>query len=470
MKLTNTLKLRIFLFSLLALVILFLIYQAIVPFGEITYKVNTCDKSFFISKLKPKDRTSSKCQNIITGDPVYFNLNTQRTFDRGEMTIKYKTNNKNNIIEIGVLADQQKRYRLQALDNKIIDNLDWNVITENNIILLQRNKKYENISQFLDNLNEIPRDKIATYYYDLPNLNSIPNYGNYLASSKAFPSDSIPALRGSYQFYTYIEKEKLDFIFNFKKINDNNDKNSTNNIEVYYQNNLVKQRGILVDGQIELTMENQPANFYKIVVNAPDNIITEKIKSTQQIISFINKIQLAKSAEPGLINITTDSAEIFARTINSNSLQKILIGDEILNISEVYKQFSQVTNAPQTEIKLAKDGIEIAGNGLFSFTSDAFYNPSYRKINKNSNLDQENIDYIITSYLPDNSPDSWKTKTIEFDLKNTYRYEGAYGFIISIPGLLSDDDIEDSVEVEEIEIKLTGTTLWNKINRILKHE
>jgi len=82
----------------------------------------------------------------------------------------------------------------------------------------------------------------------------------------------------------------------------------------------------------------------------------------------------------------------------------------------------------------------------------------------------ENIDYIITSYLPDNSPDSWKTKTIEFDLKNTYRYEGAYGFIISIPGLLSDDDIEDSVEVEEIEIKLTGTTLWNKINRILKHE
>jgi len=471
MKPINTLKFRIFLFSALALLIIFLIYKAIVPFGEIYYQADICDTSFFISKLKPLDRVNGECQNIITGDPVYFNLNTSRTFDTGILTLKYKSSPTasgtvgvvNPIIEIGVLADVQKHYLLKPLENKILDKLSWDIITENGISLWQREKKYEDISQFLDNIQKISQDKIATYYYDLPSANVIPNYGNYLVSSKAFPSGSIPELIGSYQFYTYIENEKLDFIFKFKKLD--NDKDGAGSINVYYKNNLVKQSNIPTDGSIELKMENQPAGFYKIAVNAPDNIITEKINSTHRIISFINKIQLAKTAEPGLINITTDSSEIFIRTVNPDSLQKIMAEDEIINIAETYRQFSQIINSPKTDIKLAKDGIEIAGDGMFSFSADALYNPNYKKINKNTNL--ENIDYIIAKYKPSSTQEEWKTKTIEFDLKNAYRYESAYGFIISIPGLKADDDIDDFIEIGEIEIKLTGTTLWEKTKQVL---
>ncbi|MFA5318204.1 MAG: hypothetical protein WC323_01890 [Patescibacteria group bacterium] len=459
MKLNNILKLRIFLFSLLGLIILFLIYQAVVPFGKITYKGNACGNSFFISKLKPTDRTSGECQNIITGDPVYFNLNTQRTFDSAKVTVNYKTSDQNSIIELGVLADAQKHYLLKPLENKILDNLNWSTLSENGIYLLQKKQKYEDVSKFLDNIKEIPRDKIATYYYNLPNANEIPNYGNYLASSKAFPSDSIPALRGAYQFYTYLERGNLDFIFKFKKLD--NDKNEAGSIDVYYKNNLIKQGDISANSPIELTMENQPTGFYKIAVNTSDNIITEKIKSTQRIISFINKVQLAKTPEPGLITMTTDSSEIFIRTVNPDSLQKIKIGNKILNITETYKQFSQITNSAPADIKLAKDGVEIAGDGLFSFSAEALYNPSYKKINKNANL--ENVDYIITKYAPNNSTDLWKTKTVEFDLKNSFRYEGAYGFIISIPGLLADDEIDDFIELGNIEIKLKGRTLFEKV-------
>jgi len=457
---------------MLGLTILFLIYKAIVPFGEITYNIKPCEKSFFISVLKPADRINGECSNIITGDPVYFNLNTPRTFDSGEVSITYKTNQNLNIpiIELGVLADAQKNYKLKPLENKIISTLNepisgWDSMLENGITLWQRGKFYESIGQFLDNLNDIPRDKILTYYYDLPAVNVIPNYGNYLASSKTFPSDSIPALRGSYQFYTYLENEDLDFIFKFVEINKNND--DKGKIEVYYKNNLVKQRDVLTGGSIELTMENRPTGFYKIAVSASDNIITENIKSPARIISFINKINLAKTLEPELIDITTDSREIFARTIHPNSLQKILIGDEILKITETYKQFSALTNAPISNIKLAKDGVEIAGDGLFSFTSEAFYNPDYRKMDKNTDINTDEIDYIITTYDKGQSTDNWQTRTITFDLKNSFRYENAYGFLISIPGLLADDDVDDFIEIGEIEIKLKGRSIIAKIKEVL---
>ncbi|MFH1326314.1 MAG: hypothetical protein ABIH48_02495 [Candidatus Falkowbacteria bacterium] len=504
---SNILKIRLFLFSLLAITVLFLLYKAIVPFGEITYTWKPCDKSFFISQLKPKDRASGKCQNIIVGEPVYFNLQTQRTFNESDVTIKYKTSdNALKIIELGLQADEQKHYQLKPLENKIIDQLeDWDDITEDGITLLQREKKFDTINDFLQ--SPLVREEVLTYHYDLPSLSlrgvqngsggrqsnpAIEQKTHGIATLRPAPREglgyarndiehTIRPLRGDYQFYTYTEGETMEFEFLFDDLNSNKDKD---NIKIFIYNSenvpvatreILDSRGVAEETRqtedaegIHLELTTLQPGFYKVVMQTTDDIVTKQIYSSQEIMSFINKIRLADTAEENLITVYTDVSQVGIGTMNPTGLQKVLINDKVLNITETYKTFHQPTNSQISKIQFAKDDLIISGSGVFSFSPEALYNPDYKKMTSNSSL--EGVNYIITTYPPTASQLGGQVlpkqeQMIKFDLHNMYREDNAYGFIFSIPGLLHNDSVDDQVEIEEIKIKLKGRTLWEKLKK-----
>jgi len=133
-----------------------------------------------------------------------------------------------------------------------------------------------------------------------------------------------------------------------------------------------------------------------------------------------------------------------------------LVNKEILNIDETYKTFHQQTSESVSKLQFAKDDLIISGSGVFSFSESSLYNPDYKKMSSNSSL--ENINYIITSYSPN------QERIIKFDLANMYREKGAYSFILSISGLLHNDEVDDWIEVEGIEVNLRGRSLWEKLN------
>ncbi len=475
------LKIRLFLFSLLAITVLFLLYKAVVPFGEITYTWQPCDTSFFISKLKPKDRTSGKCQNIIVGEPVYFNLQTQRTFNEANVTIKYKiSDNAPKIIELGLQADKQKHYQLKPLENKIIDQLEgWDDITEDGITLLQRERKFDTINDFLQ--SPLVREEILTYHYDLPKQKRLSTEHEFklaLSSKNRTAPHTIRPLRGDYQFYTYTEGQTIEFEFLFDDLNSNKDKDDIK-IFIYNSENVPVATREILDNRsmteetrqtedaegIHLELTNLQPGFYKVVMQTTDDIVTKQIYSSQEIMSFINKVRLADTAEENLITLYTDVSQVGIGTMNPSGLQKILVNNEVLDITETYKTFHQPTNSQISKIQFAKDDLIISGSGVFSFSPEALYNPDYKKMGSSSNL--ENINYIITSYKPN------QERVIKFDLANMYREKGAYSFILSIPGLVYDppspdgngeaSEVDDWIEVEGIEIKLTGKSLKDKL-------
>jgi len=472
------LKIRIILFSILALVIIFLIYKALSPFGEITYTAKPCDNSFFIQKLKPKDRVSGDCQNIITGDPVYFNLNTQRTFNEAEVKINYKNSGHNKIVEIGIMADERKNYRLKPLDNIILDNLNWNTLEKDGIYLFQKENNYNSIDEFL---NKIPdKNEILTYFYDLPpqkELSELKKFEPTLSSKNRTATHLIENdLRGPYQFYTYTDDGILEFEFLFSDLNINKDADNIKIVVYDLENNIMAQREMqderggeetrnTVNAEgLHLDLTNLKKGFYKIELITNDDIITTQITASQKIVAFINRIWLAYSSNTDLITLFSDASEVTASTINPQALQKISVNKDILNLSETYKQFSISTVKQTNTIQFAKNDVIISGSGVFSFSESALYNPNYKKLTKNTNL--ANTNYIITTYRPDKTNDDWQTKTLTFDLKNSLWYENNYGFIISVPGLISDDDVDDFVEIGDIEIKLKGRSLWEKIKSV----
>jgi len=148
------LKIRLVSHSALSLMVLFLIYQAVAPAGKIIYSVTPCDNSFFIQKLKPKERVGeierANCTQPILGEPVYFNVNTQRTFNEARVTFVYRDSGQNNIIEVGLQADERKNYALKPLENKIINRLNWSTLEQDGVILLQREPKFKNINERID--------------------------------------------------------------------------------------------------------------------------------------------------------------------------------------------------------------------------------------------------------------------------------------------------------------------------------
>ncbi|MDP3900226.1 MAG: hypothetical protein Q8Q23_04050 [bacterium] len=476
----SALKIRLLLAILLLAVILFLIYKAIVPFGEITYAATPCDQSFFISELKPKDRMAEidkkNCAQKIIGEPAYFNLTAPRAFDTAEIKITYRVSgdplSRPPIIELGLQADERKNYLLKPLDNILIDSLTgWDKMTEGGITLLQREKDYNNLSSFLQKLPL--KKEIRTYHYDLPPQTAITDY----TPSNDFQTINRP-LRGAYQFYTYINNETFQFTFDFSDLNRNKD---ADDIRVLvYHNDLPISDDKLADdrggeetrqtqelGSLILNIPNLENGFYKVSVIVNDDIVTNSMTTDQKIISFINRLWLHESANTDLIKLYSDVTEVTASTINPASLQKILVNDEILNLTDTYRQFSLPTSRAETQIQFAKDDIIISGSGVFAFFADALFNPDYKKISKATAVDVNGVNYIITSYQPDANHSEWREKTLYFDLKNSFRYENAYGFIISVPGLIADDEADDFVEIKNIEIKLKGKTLIDKIKNII---
>ena len=479
-------KIRIILWSILACVTLWLLYMGIVPGGHIVYSTNLDGDDFFIGKLTPTERVQYEEGAVaIIGDPAYFNLRTPRPFDRAILTFKYRHQRINGgfdpIIEAGVLADKVVwRYDLKPLENRTIDQLllAWDIIREDDIVLLQRNRTFDSLAAFLESTTS--PDRIAAYNYDPQKEYLLPDYEAQCVEER--PCYDLPvSLRGSYQFYTYVKNEELDFRFTFLDLNENRDGDPVD-IFLYYEDALIESRHLDDDGvtsdnrekseerELALELPNLPEGVYKIEVRAGGDIITGKIATGQSRLSFINKVELAKAGGK-YITLWTDSRKIQATTVYPESLQVIGAGDDELEIDATYKQFElaldRATTSDPQAIFLDRDGLILSGDGLFAFSPEAYLNPRVRRVNGDLDINGKGIDYVVARYAGPAIKGEWHEAQAVFDLKRAYREDGKYGFIISIPGLKTDDETDDAVLVGGIKVELLGVTLWEKIKDII---
>ena len=465
---------RSILWLMLVLILLVLLRLAVVPSGKISYMNDFIKPYYFISKLTPEERVKVKEGAVeIKGDPVYFTLRTPRKFDKATLTVKFKNQTDLPIIEAGVLVDKNLwRYQTLPLQNRLLDDLinEWDYVDESGTILLQKSKKYDSISEFLN--NPPSSDQIATYNYDLNNKFFISDYQSDLRDKTIDQ-----AIRGSYQFYTYIKNETLDYTFYFIDLNHNKEGDQVE-IKVYDDNkNLISSKFLSDDGvtddfgipspkrELSVKLPGLSEGVYKIELVVNDDIVTDHIITKQQKISFINKLWLADK-NLGSLNLYTDSNLINAQTANPSSLQDILINDGKLQLEETYHQYNIEAGEKINAIKIKKSDLIISGNGIFSFSIDQLIEPKIKKLDYSFDPDKSSINYIIAKYKsPDDTGDGWKRAVAIFDISNAYREDGKNSFLISIPGLTTEN--QNKISVGDIKIDLSGDTIWHKLNNII---
>jgi len=463
----SVLKIRIILWLILAIIIGWFGYMKIVPTGAISYTYDFSEPNYFIGKLTPAERVeTNKTEAKIKGDPIYFSLKTPRRFEQAKVAIKFKNAADFPIMEIGLLNNKDSwNYDLKPLQNKIIDQLFlvWPVTSgENGIKLIEREKKYNTVEQFLSNLPA--RDEIALYNYSIKN--------NFLLA-KYQPSlkDNLIDYKflGSYQFYTYIKQEELNYIFNFADLNVNSDDDPVE-IKVYSKDGAIYSVYV-ADGKINgnerravIKIADLPEGVYRFSVIANNDIVTESIISKQSRFVIINKIWLAEGNKEN-ISLFTDSRLVRAQTINPASLGKIKIGDAAINLNETYKQFSAKISNRVSKVELPKNDIIISGDGVFSFAENDLFNPGFKNVDGNLDINGEKINYILTNYQAPVNSGGWQTAAIEFDLTKAYQENGKYQFLISIPSLNAEESAQGEIIIKEIKVDLFGTTLRQKIKK-----
>lgn len=469
---------------LLVLVTSIFFYLKIIPSGHISYTRSyprgLSSGKGFIYSFSPQDRLKTKTSNVIIGDPVYFSVFTPRSFDTVKLQIKYKDklSTSTPVIEIGVLVDNLIwRYQLQAVDNKNLDSLlkNWNVYHQEGLIFLQRDKEYTNLSDFLKDVQE-------------RNIKNCPNIYTCLAIYK-YPLDldvkfknikdkntiiSIP-LRGTHQFYTYVASNHLNLNISFVDLNQDK-KADPITVNVYKGSKLIKQTYLKDDNlhptdaktelkKIAISINNLETGIYRVEIKISDDMVIKNIYSSSDYLSFLHKVWPVSM--PGPIKIYTDANYIQVKALTPSSKQSIIFANKEYKINKIYKQylFSSREEGLQ-QIKLDKSDIIIENNGVFSFTKNSLFNPVLKSVDNNFSLNP-NIKYIIAKYKsPQKSINNEILATTELDLKPAYREDGKYSFIISVPGLRTDDNINDYIEVESIRLEFKGRTLGEKIKSL----
>ncbi|MFH0951017.1 MAG: hypothetical protein V1765_00900 [bacterium] len=469
-------KIRLFLWLILLITAGWLVWQALVPSGQISYVYDFQHPNIFISELKPVERTllpKDGMQQVI-GDPIYFDLYTPRHFDQARVTLTFQNTAEVPVIEMGLLQNETSwQFITKSIQNKWLDQLlsSWTKIRQDEIWFLQRQPNYDSLEAFWQ--QPATAEQIAVYNYQPPQQFTLPNY-RAMTTQQTF----VYQLRGDYQFYTYIANETLSFDWLIKDLNLEIGSDQTE-VVVYNSANEMVGSIVLPDDDnvsdnglvsqprlLSLQRPNLPTGVYKIAVKANQDIITTAITTKQQYLSFINQIQLFAPEQKNIV-LYTDSPILLAQTDQADGLQDIAVNSRLLKLNHSHEQVILTGLDKVNTIQLANGGLILSGQGVFSLQRNGLLNPNLQQVNSYFQL-SDNINYVMANYNQPISTGEWQTTTVGFPLSGAELLAGKYRFMLSLPGLIAEDDVADSIVIKEIKIDLTGKPLWQKLREKLQ--
>lgn len=466
-------------FIIIFLVILvFLIDKNFAVRGVLNLKKDFSKYSFLIDDFLPKNRVNEIARESgdyyqeLLDEPIYFQINLPAYFLNADLEFEYQ-NPSQNIVEIGV-EKAEGIFEFKPLENKILDNLTWTILSDGNITLWQREKKFETISDFL---NSSLDQEIVKYRFDLKNKFVAKDYVP-LKSKKSYQL----SVKDDLRMFTYVQNEPmaLDFYFDLPESPDENNYFGKIILKDYYYGQEVLNKDIYYKDLEELIeknsaryrlLENSLNNgVYEIqIILAPDKKIT-RFASGQRYLVFKNSLHISES-ENQTNKFYSDSVEYRLWTNDMNNLPTLQVAEQVLEVNEIYKQTRLVKPTfDLKQVKLEGKDVQLYFDESLSLDQESYFNPFIKELKPYWQINLMPIDYIIANYKPERIPNDylWQTRNLSFDLSNAYyREKDGYKtlrFIVSAPGLADNNPVKiknikvnlskDPISIEKIKNKL----------------
>lgn len=447
---------RIFLHIVFLLLFAIGLNRYFVPFGKlrVSYDFSSKPKKI-LSELSPLGRVTEREKSLETGEtfqrmkgePVYFEANVPRSFDTVQATVTYK-NPGQNILELGVQKGEGYIFDLRSLENQLIDKSDWQKLEEDGYTLLQKEKRFEGVRDFLENF---PKDRIiGTYHAPL-------TYDFHLGDYVSNDQEQIikKPLRGRVEMYTYIKNEALDFSFDWVDINRVSPAADPFLARVFHGNEEIYQTS-----EDHILLPDLDEGVYKIILDVNDDIVVQQIRTKQKFLVFARVLYIVDNAEyrneipsidPTATTLYTDTRNFFFKTDHPAGLQNIGIDNTAVEISEVGKLTPHLREVRgKTSLVLPQNDVFMMFDGFASFTEDTFFDPNYGIEDITSHTVPDELDYMIAKdYIPPEKEGPWKIATQTFGLDFVPGDRKHMMFVFSAPGM---EEVKEDIVIRKIEL------------------
>lgn len=429
-----------------------LINKELVPSGVFVIEHQIDDPSPFINQLLPDQRVEEPDHDFdgdlvqsIVGDPVFFFVHPHRGFDTVDAEVWFK-NESVPIVELGGLAQIEGQvYDLKPLQNMIIDSTNWFKIEKNGVMLLQRNKVFNTIADFL--VDPPPRHEIATYHYSLSRPYIIDGYEPRAEKQKIDVS-----LRGFHTFKTYIKDETLNFTIKYMDMNRSEGPDPVSVIVYNEKGEPFGSAHDLDDGVVDaeafpsdlktlqISIPDLTEGVYRVELRAERDIFFRSIETTQQKIVFMNNVYLADEVawkdEVRPVSFWTEAKNLAFQTQHTEGVQDIMIENERLSIEEPYERYVfEVLHDGVAKIVAPNADVIAHTDGHIAFSPEQFFNPDPIRLRENTDLDGLGVNYIIAEYTSPEKVGNWLVGKASFDTRILVLDEGTWKFTFSTPGI-----------------------------------
>ncbi|MBT4856815.1 hypothetical protein HON52_01345 [Candidatus Uhrbacteria bacterium] len=450
---------------------LWLLVIDIAPSGEryVTWGVD--EPSPFIDRLLPDQRllegqttAQGELYVSIIDEPVYFGMHLPHTdFDEMEVALTFK-NDDQPIVELGSLVDiQSQSYDLRPLHNRIIDELDWEVLESDGAYLYQRAGNYASIDEFVESPPE--RSTVAVYHADLETPYRMESY-QQLGVSQTFDV----SLRGYHKYVTYIKDETFDLAVSWMDMNRTagadegavrlrNEDGDVLYEHFFDDDENITENQVSDDGYARITYPDLPEGVYSVELSGTSDIFWRAITTTQRYVSFVNKINLGDDvghlAQPRATTFYTNAKHLTAQTLHADATQRITVGSGVIVVDETHrKMFHDVDDLGVVSGLSPVGDIEIVGDGKFAFSQAAFFDPDPISMNAYSDVDVQGIDYVLTTYESPLQVGDWLVASGLFDLASL-RSLDELKMTVSVPGIETFQGVVDVTAIDATFIRET---------------
>lgn len=454
-----------------------LLWIDICPSGIKEVSIEVGESSPYIYNILPAERVSEIAYTdsgdsfvTIVDEPTYFSVELPHTdFDTIEVELEFESNGQP-VIELGGLADiYSESYDLEPLLNSQLDQLLWSAVSDLDTRLLQREHNFDSVSDFLSNLPD--RGSIGVYHYDLQEPYRIDDY-----YAQGYEQTFDVSLRGYHKYLTYIKDESFYLAVDYMDMNRTAGaddavirvRNEADEVMFEY---FINDDGNILENQIDssgsalIDQSGWPEGVYSVELSGTSDMFWRSLKTKQRYMTFVSKIYIADDVgyleEQKSTGFYTDAKHLALETTHAESVQMTRVGSSYIDIEATHEKYSHTVESSGLVYGYSPFGdIKITGDGKFSFTSDAFFNPDAVSLNVYSDLDALGIDYILTSYSPVDSGSFWNTASAEFNIDALAKFEDTIKFTISTPALA---DLGSTVDVHSItaRFKKDPMTFWD---------
>lgn len=423
-------------------------------------------------------------QRIVNG-PAYTSVTLPGAYDRITVQLEYQ-NPSQMLVELGIkLSDDPTLfdYRLQPLENKLIDNSDWPRLENDKYILLQREPTYASLEDFLNNP---PTTVRGGSYLISPNLAFTD--ATYVANQTTGSHIAV-TLRGRHELYTYAADEDLSFEFTIEDINYEAGDDAVT-VSVYRQDQFMLDKTVVDDGEIGVTglslgprtiaveLPNVPAGVYQVMVEATDDILITDIRSAQERLVVGKSIHLAGTQEyvnTGVeLNVTptilqSDSNWLTVIAKHPYGVSDVLTYDRVLHINKVDTPYTWVNPISNYEhaVTFPRNDVLVLSDTYFVLPGAEGFDPWFGLRPVSQYINPDGLSYVLSGhYTEPTRLRSWTTASTTFNLTDIGQERpNVLQFIVSAPGL---ETTSLGLKVRSIRIiaeqhPITLSYLWQKI-------